>query len=239
MGRARLRVSTARFGVAAALAVAGALVAPASARAQATMSAPLPLGGPQLTDPASEARPPVPRPRLSAAVGMAATFDGVGFGDAGTRTLPAFIGAGGVGDGLWGFDFFAYASSGIGRSRKYDPVDRLGLDLLGVVRPAARVRPEDRRYGYRVLRTLAGELGLGLERVGRAMSSGSRFVVHAGARVELPLTPEGGSSELRVRLGVRRDLGLYTPTIKGSAAGELTEVHDTVAELYAALVLVF
>jgi hypothetical protein len=238
MGRALLRVSAGRVCVVAAAAFAA--MAPAAARAQSGVGTTWPTGQPDpvLTGPGGPVLF-VPRPRFSAGVGMGATFDPVGFDNAGAHSLPAFFGVGGIGDGFWGFDFLAYASSGLGRARKYDPIDRLGLDLFGVVRPAARVRPDDQRYRYRVLRTVAAELGLGLERVGRATSAGTRFVVHTGARVEFPLTPPNAGSELRVRLGVRRDFGLYTPTIRGSAASDITHVHDTVAELYGALVLVF
>jgi hypothetical protein len=236
MARAPHRVLAGRVWVVALCVV----LAPAAAQAQAALGAPFPTGSydPLLTGGGAPG-PTVERPRFSAGVGIGATFDPVGFGDAGAHSLPAFFGVGGIGDGFWGFDFLAYASSGLGRARTYDPIDRLGLDLFGAVRPAAHVRPDDQRYRYRVLRTIAGELGLGLERVGRATSAGSRFVVHTGARIELPLTPQTGGSELRVRLGVRRDIGLYTPTIQGSAASDVTHVHDTVAELYGALVVVF
>jgi hypothetical protein len=208
------------------------------------MSPPEPAGaGPQMTNPqlagTTLLRAPVPRPRFSAAIGMGGTWDDAGFGDAGAHFTPAFFGTGGIGDGLWGLDFLAFASSGEGRNRDFNPIDRLGLDLFGVVRPAARVRSDDLRYRYRVLRALAGELGLGLERDGRTTSAGTRFVVHTGVRVELPITPTGGASELRIRLGVRRNIGLYTPRIYGSSAADVTYVHDTVAEIYGALVLVF
>jgi hypothetical protein len=64
-------------------------------------------------------------------------------------------------------------------------------------------------------------------------------VIHTGARVELPITPLGGRSELRARFAVRRDFGLYRPTIQGPTAGTTHQIGDTLAELYAALVLVF
>jgi hypothetical protein len=184
-----------------------------------------------------EEPPPAFRPRMSVAVGMGTTFDGVGFPD--THVVPAFFATGGVGDGLLSLDFEAFASSAVGRVAGTNPVDRLSLSAFGVVRPAARLRPDDRRYGMRVLHTVAGEAGLGLERAGRSMASGTRFVVHLGARVELPLTPAGQASELRVRLGVSRCLGLYTPTLPGASATDATEVVDTLADLYGALVVVF
>jgi hypothetical protein len=90
----------------------------------------------------------------------------------------------------------------------------------------------------RVLRTVAGELGLGVERDGRAAGSGSRFALHTGARVELPLTRAGEASELRLRLAVRRAVGLYTPKLYGATATDVTSVGDT-TEVYAALAVVF
>lgn len=179
---------------------------------------------------------PSPRPRMSVAIGMGTTFDSVGFAD-GTHALPAFFATGGIGDGLLALDLEAFASSAIGRVASANPVDRLSLSVFGVVRPAARLRPGHSGYAMRVLRTLAAEGGLGFERDGRAVDSGNRFLVHLGARVELPLTPSGESSELRLRLGVSRNVGLYTPMLV--TATDTTEVVDTKVDLYAALVLVF
>jgi hypothetical protein len=183
---------------------------------------------------------PVARPRLSVAVGMGGTFDAVGFRN-GTEAVPAFFATAGVGDGLTGLDVGVLASSAEGRFRTDNPVDRLALDAFGVVRPAARFRPDDNRYRLRVLRALAAELGLGLERDGRSMSSGSRFFLHTGARAELPLTPfaSGQPGELRLRVAVRRAIGLYTPTVRLPGANGVTQVGDTAAELYVALLLVF
>jgi hypothetical protein len=192
----------------------------------------------------AEAQLPPWRPRFSLAVGFGATFDATGFPD-GTHLLPAFFGVGGFGDGLWGFDLGAFASSASGRFDTPEqlsvdaPVDRLALDAFGVVRPAARVRRDDWRYGYRVLHTLAAELGLGLERDGRSMVAGSRFEVHTGARVEFPLTPAGQPSELRLRLAVRHAIGLYTPEVAVSATGTAATAVGDSTELYAALAVVF
>jgi hypothetical protein len=91
----------------------------------------------------------------------------------------------------------------------------------------------------RVLKSAGLELGFGLERDGRATATGYRFTVHLGARVDLPLTPAGSASELRVRLAAGRNLGLYTPKLYGANAGDVTEVGDTAGELFAALVAVF
>jgi hypothetical protein len=222
--------------VAAAVALSGLAAAPV-ARAQ---EPPVTLPAEALTETMAPDLPP--RPRLSLAVGMGATFDSTGFSD-GAHLIPAFFGVGGFGDGLAGFDLGAFSSSASGRyppsSVDQVPVDRLALDAFGVIRPAARLHRDDRRYGYRVLRTLAVELGLGLERDGRTMVSGSRFEVHTGARVELPLTPAGLPSELRLRLAMRRAIGLYTPEVavaKGSS--QTTSVGDS-TELYAALAVVF
>jgi hypothetical protein len=219
-------------------AVAVALVGLAGAPVARAQEPPVTLPAEALT----ETMPPdlPPRPRFSLAVGMGATFDSTGFSD-GAHAIPAFVGVGGFGDGLAGFDLGAFASSASGRytSAQGAPVDRLALDAFGVVRPAAGVHGDDWGYGYRVLHTLAAEVGLGLERDGRSMVSGSRWVVHTGARVELPLTPAGLPSELRLRLAMRRAIGLYTPQVAvAPGSTQATSVGDS-TELYAALAVVF
>jgi hypothetical protein len=181
-----------------------------------------------------------PRPRMSLAVGMGASFDSAGFTD-GTHAIPAFFAVGGFGDGLLGAELGAFASSASGRfpMANATPVDRLALDAFGVVRPAARVRPDDQRYGFRVLHTVAVELGLGYERDGHTSGAGTRWQIHTGARVDLPLFPAGWPSELRLRLAYRRALGLYTPLVSATpTGGTVTAVGDS-NELYAALVTVF
>jgi hypothetical protein len=86
---------------------------------------------------------------------------------------------------------------------------------------------------------VAVELGLGLERDGRSMVAGSRWEVHTGARVEFPLTPADLPSELRLRLAVRRAIGLYTPEVAVAPhSAQATAVGDS-TELYAALAVVF
>jgi hypothetical protein len=213
-----------------ALVVCGALCPPA--RAQQVELAPLIPTQPPLVETAPPPDLP-PRPRMSLAAGMGACFDATGFPD-GTHAVPAFFGIGGFGDGLAGFELGAFASSASGRylMAGYAPIDRLALDAFGVVRPAARVRPDDLRYGSRVLRTIAVELGLGYERDGHTTASGSRVQIHTGARIELPLTPAGQASELRLRLAYRRAIGLYTPQVTGTDVGDSNEI-------YAALAVVF
>ncbi len=184
-------------------------------------------------------REPVRRPRLSAAVGMGGSFDAVGFNDGNVRAIPTFVSVLGIGDGPFGFDLGAYASEAAGRHGNQNPVDRLALDAFGVIRPGAWYRPADVSYPLRLLRGLAAELGLGFERDGRSAKSGTRFVIHAGARADFPLSPAGEPTELRLRLAVRRGIGLYTPTIYGSTVSDVTSVSDSAAELYAALVVVF
>jgi hypothetical protein len=182
---------------------------------------------------------PIDRPKLSAAVGMGGSFDAVGFDDGDVRAIPAFFTVLGIGDGLFGFNLGAFASEAAGRFGNQNPVDRLALDAYGVIRPGAWYRPDDLSYQMRVLRALAAELGLGFERDGRSAISGTRFVVHVGASVDLPLTPAHEATELRLRLAVRRGVGLYTPRLRGGAGSEVTNVGDSAAELYAALVVVF
>ena len=181
---------------------------------------------------------PPPRPRLSLAIGFGATRDPTGFPDGG-HFIPAFFGVGGFGDGLIGFDLGAFSSAASGRFPTTEsPVDRLALDAFGVLRPAARVHPDDQRYRMRVLRTLGVELGLGFERDGQVVISGSRWVVHTGARIEFPLTT-GQAGELRLRLAVRRAFGLYTPELSTQSGSNGTISVGDSTELYGALAVVF
>jgi hypothetical protein len=181
---------------------------------------------------------PPPRPRLCLAIGMGATHDATGFSD-GPHLIPAFFAVGGFGDGLLGVDLGAFASAASGRYQSPNaPVDRLALDAFGVLRPAARIYPGDQRYLSRVLRTVGVELGLGFERDGQVVVSGSRWVIHTGARIEFPLT-SGQASELRLRLAVRRAFGLYTPELSTTSGSTgVISVGDS-TELYAALAVVF
>lgn len=184
-------------------------------------------------------QPTIGRPRFSAAIGMGASFDSVGIAE-GHDAVPTFVGVLGIGDGLLGLNLGAYATSATRAQRQHDsPVDRLAVDLFGVVRPAARYQRDDHSYGMRVLHSLAAELGPGLERAGRSNISGTRFLIHVGATVDLPISPEREATEVRVRLGVRKNIGLYTPKLYGATASDVTEIRDTAAELYAALAVVF
>jgi hypothetical protein len=182
---------------------------------------------------------PVARPRLSAAVGFGSSFDAVGFEDGNTRAVPSFFSELGIGDGRFGFNLLAFASTASGRYENQNPVDRLAVDLFGVIRPGAWFRPDDRGYALRVLHGLGAELGLGFERDGRSAISGTRFLIHTGARVDLPLTPAHEPTELKLRLAVRRGIGLYTPRLAGGRVPGVLEVDDSAAELYAMLVTVF
>jgi hypothetical protein len=196
--------------------------------------------GPEESLVETSTRPLVPRPKLSAAIGMGASLDSVGFSDGNTHRIPAFFMILGIGDALLGLDLSAFASSATRSDRMTaSPIDRLAVDLFGVARPLAGYRPDDREFGARFLRTLAFELGLGLERDGRSAVSGTRFLIHTGARADIPVTPSSEKTELRLRLGVRRGFGLYTPKLYGASRSDFTNVGDTAAELYAALVVVF
>ena len=202
--------------------------------AQTMMTVPEPAGVVE-----APIRPSFPRPRLSAAVGIGATFDAVGFADGKTRTIPVFFTSLGIGDGLGGFELRVFASQAAGRFGGENPIDRLAVDASGVLRVGMLLAPDNQRYGTRVLRTVGVDLGLSFERAGRSMVSGTRFAICTGARVELPLTPAREPSELRVRLAVRRAVGLYTPVLYGSSADDVTGVHNSALEVYGALVLLF
>jgi hypothetical protein len=104
------------------------------------------------------------------------------------------------------------------------------------LRPFADFVPGD-GYDRRVLRALAMDVGLGYERDSR-ISRGPEDVSRVGAVVgihgDLPLTPAGERSELRLRLTVRRFVGLTSPTF---AEGD--PVPDTRFELFGSLAVVF
>ena len=87
------------------------------------------------------------------------------------EAVPTFVGVLGIGDGLLGLDLGTFATSATRAQRQADsPVDRVAVDLFGVVRPAALHRRDDRSFEMRVLHSLAAELGLGLERADAATS---------------------------------------------------------------------
>ena len=249
-GKAATSAVAAVVGIGVSVAIA-TFAAPRVARAQAAPELPatpaLPgtpevSSAPETPAPAAPSEAPVapaPRPRFSAAIGFGWSFDSAGFSPAKTQDVPSMFATGGVGaDWPVGVELVAFASSAVGRYRVTDavdakaPVDRLALDATAVLRPLAwSFTVADERYGARLLRAFGVELGLGLERDSTTMSAGSRFGLHLGARVEVPLTPPGGS-ELHLRFAVRRFEGLYTPVV-----GDV-DVGDTV-EIFAALVTIF
>ncbi|HTA17688.1 MAG TPA: hypothetical protein VK989_00260 [Polyangia bacterium] len=178
------------------------------------------------------------RPRFIAAIGMGTSFDRTGF-MGNTETVPAFFATGGVGaDWPVGVELAAFATEASGRfAGPATPIDRLALAAIGVVRPAAwPIAADDRAYGARLLRGMAAELGLALERDGTTVRAGSRYGLHLGARIDFPLGPAGGASELRLRLAVRHMEGLYTPRITINDA-DVAVGNST--ELYAAIVTIF
>jgi hypothetical protein len=170
--------------------------------------------------------PPTPRPRITVAVGMGATFDSSGFASGKTHAIPEFVATGGFGDGRVGFDISVFSSSASGRYRNDAPVDRLSLDGFAVFRPLARELPADTvHYPSRVLRTVAVELGAGVERDSQVVRAASRGGIHTGARVELPLEPAGRASEVRLRVGLRDFIGLHTPQVGDTSVGDTFELY--------------
>jgi hypothetical protein len=190
-----------------------------------TGAAALACAAPALADPA-------PRPRLSAAVGMGVSFDDAGL--PARRAIPSFFASGGVGvDWPVGFDLQAFSSSAVGRYYDGTPIDRLALDAFGVVRPFAwRLSAQDPRYRARLVRALGAELGLGLERDATTTRAGSRFGLHTGVRVEIPLGLPGYASELRLRLGARYLWGFYTPRVQDVSVGDSAEIYGALASVF-------
>jgi len=203
--------------------------APSPSSPSAPSSSPLAL-------PAPAEAPSVDRPRLSLALGMGVSFDDTGFSPRRTAAVPSFFALGGFGDGFVGIDFGLFASTATGRFRNPDaPVDRLGLDAMLVLRPVAHgVGADDKRWVLRVLRAAALEVGAGYERDGHGASADQRFGFRLGGRLEFPLTAASDPSQLRLRLAARH----LSAGTKATGAAD-TPVRDTVAELYAALAVVF
>jgi hypothetical protein len=181
------------------------------------------------------------RPRIELAVGMGASVDGGGPTKAPAVAVPSFFVMGGFGSGTLGFDLTVFANSANGRYREPDfiPVDRLGLQGIVVVRLAAEARPDDQRYRMRVARTLAIDLGVGVERasrLARVPETVNRLGTLIGLHADIPLTPStsANASELRLRLAVRRFFGASQVAFPD---GEV--VSNTSGELFAALAAVF
>jgi hypothetical protein len=203
---------------------AGAVLQPALARAQV----------PVLVQPA--------RPRIEVAAGMGASFDDAGL-VSGLAAVPAFFVMGGFGDGMIGFDLGLFTNSATGRFRTPNvPVDRLALDGMFVLRPGAdrsfaRAADWAGAYGARIVRAAAVDLGVGYERASRVTSgpqSVDRFGFRIGAHLDVPLTPANATSELRLRLAVRRFVGMSHVTFPNG-----DPAPDTRAEVFAALAAVF
>jgi hypothetical protein len=235
-----------RWRAAASLALVAAVVV-VSAPARAQNSNGDPLTG-VIEPPAVSSLPPRPsgpttmgpaasRPPIEVSVGMGASIDDAGLRAARLSAIPSFYATGGFGQGTFGFDLGVFVNSATGRYRTPNlPVDRLGVDAMLVIRPFADFLFGN-SYDRRVLRTLALDVGLGYERDSR-ISRGPEDVSRVGARVgvhaDLPLTPARERSELRLRLTVRRFVGLTSPTF---AEGD--PVPDTRFELFGSLVVVF
>jgi hypothetical protein len=219
---------------------------PGESEAPAVNEVPAPMPPPAMLEATPPEPPPVileagppprpPRPRLSVAIGPGMTFEQAGLSQ--TRIAPAFFATGGVGaDWRVGAELAAFASSATGRFKAPEtPVDRLALSAIAVVRPLAWTYAADAAdYGLRVLRSMGAELGLGLERDGQSLRAGSRFGLHLGARVELPITPwrsPAGGSELRIRLAARRMQGLYTPIVGTTEVGNGVEVYTALVSVF-------
>jgi hypothetical protein len=180
-----------------------------------------------------------PRPRMELAVGVGASLDDGGFDQAQGAAVPSFFVMGGFGGGTVGVDLGVFASSAAGRYHEPSvlPVDRLGVQGILVVRPLAELWPADWRYGMRVVRLMAVDVGLGVERASRfvrASETVNRIGSLIGLHFDLPLTPLGSSRELRLRLALRRFYGASRVTFPD---GE--PVINTRGEIFAALAAVF
>ena len=98
---------------------------------------------------------------------------------------------------------------------------------------------DDRSFGMRVLHSLAAELGFGLERAGRSDVSGTRFLIHLGATVDVPLSPRARRPSCGCGWGSGGTSVSTRPKLYGNTTSDVTDVVDTAAEVYAALAVVF
>jgi hypothetical protein len=183
--------------------------------------------------------PPPSRPRIEVAVGVGASLDDGGDKNAKGFAVPSFFVMGGFGHGAVGLDLGVFANSADGRYNNVEvaPLDRLAATGIVVVRPLAELSPEDWRYAMRIARTVAVDLGLGVERasrIARAAETVNRVGSLLGFHVDVPLTPRTAPQELRLRLALRRFYGASRVTFPDGA-----EVTDTRGELFAALASVF
>ena len=179
------------------------------------------------------------RPRIELAVGVGASLDESGGAQSQSAAVPSFFVMGGFGSGTVGVDLSVFANSANGRYREpnFIPVDRLGAQAVLVVRPFAEARPADQRYRMRVARTLAVDLGLGVERASRLARKAetvNRIGTLIGLHFDIPLTPLTSTNELRLRLAARR---FYGASRVAFADGE--EVTNTRGEVFVALAAVF
>lgn len=172
----------------------------------------------------------VENPTRSVAVGMGVTDDPVGLKSA--RVIPSFFATGGFGGGTTGFELTFFGSAAFGRYPSEHPVARTALGGVFVFRPLASQLAGD-HLSARILRTIGGEGGIGVERDHQLIGTGSRFEVLLGARVEFPIAAANDTIELRLRVAVRRAFGLYRPVVG------TTSVGDTYFEAYSALVTMF
>jgi hypothetical protein len=182
--------------------------------------------------------PVASRPAIEIALGMGASIDDAGLHADGVSAVPSFYATGGFGKGTFGFDVGVFVNSATGRYRAPNvPVDRLGFDGMLVVRPFAELVSGDERYRMRVVRALAVDLGLGVERDSR-IANGPEVVDRFGGRVgvhaDVPLSPTGARSELRLRFTARRFVGATSSTFPGG-----DPAPDSRGELFAALAAVF
>jgi hypothetical protein len=217
------------------LLVSGAARAQDPRDQRATLPPPPPSAAPSPTPFYVEAPARPARPRLNAAVGAGFTWDGSGFPDGRIERVPAMFATGGFGDD-WhvGGELSVFASTAVGRFRGASeaPVDRLAISVVGVLRPLSwKLAADDTRYAARLLRQIGVEAGPGVERDSTTQKAGSRWGLHTGLRLELPLG-RPGPTELRIRLAARYMIGFYTPRVA------MTDVGNSF-ESFAALVSSF
>ena len=161
---------------------------------------------------------------------MGLSLDRRGGGSGGTVAVPAFEVQLGAGQGPIGIEGRLFASQASGRYQMV--ADRLAIEALIAVRPWAKRRLDDTRWFRRSLRSVTFNLGLGVENANLGTQAALRTGTVLGAHADVPLTAATDTSELRVRISVRRLLA-------GEGQAGAVIVSDSGIELLGGLVTVF
>lgn len=150
---------------------------------------------------------PAPRPTLALAIGYGfARDDSQGATVAATATPPVFLADGEL-IGRSGVGFLARVGTVAGEGDFNLKYDRLAIAAALEWRPLARPGEGELRWGERVVRRIALEVGLGMDHLNGGAHAAQRYGLHLGMHVDLPLSG-GADTGLFVRAAIGRRVGL-------------------------------